>query len=212
MLEDREPTKDDTPGVQEPPAENMAPGKVSKLSVWSYVLYNFGNTPFSATVMVLYFPLWLTEQYGVGAALINYTTAFAALLVVLIAPGVGALADLHQRRMPYLVFFTLVVVFLTAGLDFTDELTGSLFVAVVFFVVSVVAYQLTQLLYFALLPGVSAGRGTGTVSGYSQAGGLIGTFIAVVGLTLLIAPESFLGFKVGGPEEIRHVLGPWVAG
>ena len=69
---------------------------MSKLSVWSYVLYNFGNTPFSATVMVLYFPLWLTEQYGVGAALINYTTAFAALLVVLIAPGVGALADLHR--------------------------------------------------------------------------------------------------------------------
>jgi MFS transporter, UMF1 family len=86
-------------------------------------------------------------------------------------------------------------------------------VAVVFFVVAVVAYQLTQLLYFALLLGVSAGRGTGTVSGYSQAGGLIGTFIAVAGLTLLIAPDSFLGFKVGGPEEIRTVLGPvggWV--
>jgi MFS transporter, UMF1 family len=162
MLEDREPTKDDTPGVQEPPAENMAPGKVSKLSVWSYVLYNFGNTPFSATVMVLYFPLWLTEQYGVGAALINYTTAFAALLVVLIAPGVGALADLHQRRMPYLVFFTLVVVFLTAGLDFTDELTGSVLVAVAFFVVAVVAYQMTQLLYFALLPSAHPGQ----VSGY----------------------------------------------
>ena len=213
MPEDREPTRDDTSEVQEPTAENTAPGKVSKLSVWSYVLYNFGNTPFAATVMTLYFPLWLTEQYGAGSALFNFATAIAALLVVLIAPGVGAIADLHQRRMPYLVFFTLVIVILTAGLDFTDELTGSLLVAVVFFVVAVVAYQLTQLLYFALLPGVSAGRGTGTVSGYSQAGGLIGTFIAVVGLTLLIAPESFLGFKVGGPEDIRHVLGPmggWV--
>ncbi len=207
MLEDREPTRDVPSEVQEPTAENAAPGKVSKLAVWSYVLYNFGNTPFSATVMVLYFPLWLTEQYGVGPALINYTTSFAALLVVLIAPALGALADLHQRRLPYLVFFTLVVVFLTAGLDFTDGLTGSVLVAVAFFVVAVVAYQLTQLLYFALLPGVSAGRGTGTVSGYSQAGGLIGTFIAVAGLTLFIAPDSFLGFKVGGPEEIRTVLG-----
>jgi UMF1 family MFS transporter len=213
MLEDREPTRGTTSEVQEPTAENAAPGKVSKLAVWSYVFYNFGNTPFAATIMVLYFPLWLTEQYGAGPALINYATAIAALLVVLIAPGVGALADLHQRRLPYLVFFTLVVVFLTAGLDFTDDLTGSLLVAVVFFVVAFVAYQLTQLLYFALLPGVSSGRGTGTVSGYSQAGGLIGTFIALVGLTLFIAPDSFLGFKVGGAEEIRTVLGPvggWV--
>jgi MFS transporter, UMF1 family len=213
MLDDREPTRDDTSEVQEPTAENTAPGKVSNIAVWSYVFYNFGNTPFAATVMVLYFPLWLTEQYGAGPALFNYATAIAALLVLLIAPSLGALADLHQRRLPYLVFFTPVVVFLTAGLDFTDELTGSILVAVTFFVVAVVAYQLTQLLYFALLPGVSAGRGTGTVSGYSQTGGLIGTFIADVGLTLLIAADSFLGFKVGGPEEIRAVLGPvggWV--
>ena len=89
MLEDREPTRDVPSEVQEPTAENVASGKASKLAVWSYVLYNFGNTPFSATIMVLYFPLWLTEQYGVGAALINYTTAFAALLVVLIAPAWG---------------------------------------------------------------------------------------------------------------------------
>jgi MFS-type transporter involved in bile tolerance (Atg22 family) len=66
MLEDREPTRDVPSEVQEPTAENAAPGKASKLSVWSYVLYNFGNTPFAATVMVLYFPLWLTEQYGAG--------------------------------------------------------------------------------------------------------------------------------------------------
>jgi hypothetical protein len=49
MLEDHKPTRDDTSEVQESTAENTAPGKVSKLSVWSYVLYNFGNTPFSAT-------------------------------------------------------------------------------------------------------------------------------------------------------------------
>jgi hypothetical protein len=49
MLEDRKPTRDDTSEVQEPTAENTSPGKVSKLAVWSYVLYNFGNTPFAAT-------------------------------------------------------------------------------------------------------------------------------------------------------------------
>ena len=152
MLEDRKPTRDDTSEVQEPTAENTPPGGVSKLAVWSYVLYNFGNTPFAATVMVLYFPLWLSEQYGAGSALFNFATAIAALLVVLIAPGLGALADLHQRRMPYLVFFTLVVVFLTVGLDFTDELTGSLLVAVVFFVVAVVALAWAPWVLFVAEP------------------------------------------------------------
>jgi MFS transporter, UMF1 family len=213
MTEDREPIRDDASAVQEPRAENRAPRKATKLAVWSYVSYNFGNMPFAATVLTLYFPLWLTEEYGAGPALFNYAMAIASLLVVLIVPALGALADLHQRRLGYLVMFTFVVVFFTVGLGFTDGLTGSLLVAVAFFVVAVFAYQATQLYYYALLPGVSAGRGTGRVSGYSQAGGLVGTFVALVGLALFVAPESFLGFTIGGPEEIRRVFGPlggWV--
>jgi UMF1 family MFS transporter len=161
----------------------------------------------------LYFPLWLTEEYGAGAALFNYATALASFLVVLSAPALGAICDLRQRRKPYLVVFTLVTVLCTVGLAFSDDLTGSLFVAVVLFVLAVVAYQLINVPYYSLLPSVAAGRGTGKISGYAQAAGFMGTFIAVVGLTLLVAPETFLGLTLGGPGEIRQVFGPlggWV--
>ena len=208
MTEDREPTTDATSAVQERRAENGAPRKESNLGVASYVLYYFGNTPFSATILTLFFPLWLAEEYGAGPALFNNATAIASLLVVLSAPALGAIVDLHQSRKPYLVVLTLVTVLCTAGLAFSDELTGSLFVAVVLFVVAVVAYQLINVPYYALLPSVAAGRGTGAISGYSQAAGYVGTFIAVIGLTLLVAPEKLLGFTLGGPGELRQVLGP----
>jgi MFS transporter, UMF1 family len=208
MIEDREPTGDATSAVQEPTAENGAPRKQSKLAVWSYVLYNFGNTPFSLTILTLYFPLWLTEQYGTGPALFNYTAAVASLLVVLIAPALGAICDLHQKRLRYLVVLTLITVFFTLGLSGSYDMTGSIFVTLFCFVVAAVAYQLINVPYYALLPSVAAGRGTGKISGYSQAAGYIGTFIAVIGLTLLVAPEKFLGFTLGGPGEIRQVFGP----
>jgi UMF1 family MFS transporter len=208
MREDREPMRDDTYEVQEHRAENTTPKKESKLAVWSYVLFNSGDTPFAATILTLYFPLWLTEEYRAGPALFNYATAIASLLVVLSAPALGAICDLRQSRKPYLIVFTLITVFCTLALDFSDELTGSLIVAVVLFVVAVVAYNLINVPYYALLPSVAVGRGTGKISGYSQAAGFIGTFIAVIGLTLLVAPERFLGFTLGGPGEIRQVFGP----
>jgi UMF1 family MFS transporter len=213
MLEDSEPARDDTTAVQEPTAENGAPRKQSNLAVWSYVLYNFGDTPFALTILTLYFPLWLTEQYGAGPSLFNYSAAIASLLVVLIAPALGAICDLHQSRLPYLVGLTLITVLFTFGLGFIDELTGSLFVAIVFFVVAVVAYNLINVPYYALLPSVAEGRGTGKISGYTQAAGFIGTLLAILVFKLFVAPERFFGHSIGGPEEIRthfaHV-GVWV--
>ena len=128
--------------------------------------------------------------------------------MVLSAPALGAICDLRQSRKPYLVAFTLVTVLCTFALAFSDDLTGSLTVAVVLFVVAVVAYNLINVPYYALLRSAAEGRGTGRISGYAQAAGFIGTFIAVIGLTLLVAPERFLGFTLGGPGEIRQVFGP----
>jgi UMF1 family MFS transporter len=213
MTKDREPTTADTPDVQEPTAENGAPRKPSKLAVWSYVLYNFGDTPFSLTILTLYFPLWLTEQYGTGPALFNYTAAVASLLVVLIAPALGAICDLHQKRLRYLVVLTLITVLFTLGLSGSYDITGSIFVTLVCFVVAAVAYQLINVPYYALLPSVAEGRGTGKISGLTQAAGFIGTLLATLAFVLFVAPESFLGFTIGGPGEIRQHyshMGAWI--
>ena len=213
MTEDREPTTDATSAVQEHRAENGAPRKESNLGVASYILYNFGNTPFALTILTLYFPLWLTEEYGAGPALYNYATSVASLLVVLIAPVLGALCDLHQRRRRYLVVLTLITVLFTLGLSGSYDITGSLFVTLVCFVVAVVAYQLINVPYFALLPSVAVGRGTGTISGYAQAAGFIGTLLATLGFVFFVTPEKFFGFSVGGPQHIRQQfshLGSWI--
>jgi MFS transporter, UMF1 family len=213
MTKDREPTRDGTSAVQEPTAENGAPKKQSKLAVWSYVLYNFGDTPFALTIMTLYFPLWLTEQYGAGPALFNYTAAVASLLVVLIAPALGAICDLHQKRLRYLVVLTLITVFFTLGLSGSYDMTGSLFVTLFCFVVAAVAYNLINVPYFALLPSVAEGRGTGKISGLTQAAGFIGTLLATLAFVFFVTPERFFGFTIGGPDHIRQHyshMGAWI--
>jgi MFS transporter, UMF1 family len=178
--------------------------KASGISVWAWVLYDFANTIFSVTVLSLFFPLWVEERVGEGAlisapGLVNGATAVSALLVVLSAPLLGAVADLRQRRVPYMVVLTLVAVALTAALD----LAGGVLVGLAVFVAADLAYQSALVFYNALLPAVSAGRGEGRVSGYGTAVGYVGTILALVVLT----------YFVENGETVRALLGPlggWV--
>ena len=169
--------------------------KASRVSVWSWALYDFANTIFSISILSFFFPLWLGDELGAGAGVVNGATAVSALLVVATAPVLGALADLRQRRVPYLVVLTLLAVVFTAGLD----LAGGIVVAVALFIAADVAYQSALVFYNALLPGVSAGRGSGKVSGYGTAAGYIGTILALVALTFFVTEA------VG----IKGALGPF---
>ena len=170
------------------------------LAVWSWVLYDFANTIFSISILSFFFPIWLGGEIGRGSeAVFNGATAVSALLVLLTAPVLGAMADLRQRRVPYLVVLTLISVSLTALLD----VAGGVIVAVALFVAADLAYQSAQVFYNALLPGVAAGRGAGRVSGYGTAAGYVGTILALVILT----------FFVSEAETVRSLLGPlggWV--
>ncbi len=185
--------------------ERGRPGKASGLAVWSWVLYDFSNTIFSISILSYFFPLWLGDELGAGADTVNYLVALSALLVVVTAPILGSIADLRQKRRPYLVVLTVLAVLFTAGLDFTG---GVLVVAAALFVAADVCYQSALVFYNSLLPVVSAGRGAGRISGYGTAAGYVGTILALILLTFFVAEQTFFGVTFGGPEAARDLLGP----
>jgi len=171
------------------------PGTSKNLAVWAWVLYDFSNTIFSVSILTVFFPLWVEGEVGGGAWLVNAATAVSALLVFFTAPILGAIADLRQRRIPYLVALTLISVLLTALLG----AAGGILLGVALFVAADLTYQSSLVFYNALLPGVAAGRGAGKVSGYGTAAGYVGTILALMVLT----------FFVSEAEMVRSVLGPF---
>jgi UMF1 family MFS transporter len=86
------------PEVRERGLENGTPIKASRLAVWSWALYDFSNTIFSISILSYFFPLWLGDELGAGASTFNYLVALSTLLVVLMAPVLGSVADLRQWR------------------------------------------------------------------------------------------------------------------
>jgi UMF1 family MFS transporter len=169
--------------------------RASGLAVCCWVLYDFANTIFSVSILSFFFPLWIEELIGSGGGwLFNSATAVSALLLFLTAPVLGAMADLRQRRVPYLVIFTTISVLFTAGLG----VAGGVVVGVALFVAADLTYQSALVFYNALLPGVAAGRGAGKISGYGTAAGYVGTMLALVVLTPFVSEA----------ETVRSLLGP----
>lgn len=174
-------------------------GKASGLAAFSWVLYDFSNTIFSVAILSFFFPLWVEEQVDVGGflsgpGLVNSATALSALLVMLTAPVLGSVADLRQRRIPYLIVLTVLAVVLTAALD----VAGGVVVGLALFVAADLCYQSALVFYNALLPVVSVGRGAGRISGYGTAVGYVGTIVGLLVLT----------YFVGNGDVLRPLLGP----
>src|ERR671910_881018 len=94
------------------------PRKASGLAVLSGALYDFSNTIFAISILTYFYPIWLASELGGGPGLVNGAVAISSVFVVLTAPVLGAIADLRQKRVPYLVALTVLAVLLTAGLGF----------------------------------------------------------------------------------------------
>jgi UMF1 family MFS transporter len=156
-------------------------------ATWSWITYDLANTIFALGVLGLYFPSWLTEE-GLPDSALSLVVASSALLVVFIAPWIGARTDATSSRIPALVATTVVAVGATASLA-----TGPAWTSLLALGVALVAFNTGSVVYDALLPDVSTPATRGKVSGLGVGVGYIGSFVGL-GIGTLALEVMDLGF------------------
>ncbi|MEK6611520.1 MAG: MFS transporter [Gemmatimonadota bacterium] len=149
---------------------------ITRRSVVSWVMYDLANTIFSMGVVSMYFSLYIRSEVGPRRADSAYglITAVSMGIIFVISPMLGAMTDRARRRMPFLMWSTMVCVALTALLGRVEYSTTLLL-----FVVANAAYQAGLQFYDAMLPEVSTEANRGRVSGIGIGVGYLGSFIAV---------------------------------
>jgi UMF1 family MFS transporter len=89
---------------------------------WGWAFYDFGNSAFSTIVMAGFFPVFFKEYWNAGLNATESTfrlgmaNSLASLLIVLMAPVLGAIADSLSRRKAMLFCFAFLGILMTAGL------------------------------------------------------------------------------------------------
>jgi len=163
-------------------------GKARVAVAWS--LYDFANTIFSFAVVSSAIGAWLVADERLGERDGNFILSVAVVASVginaLVSPVLGALSDRGGRRMPYLLFFTLLCIVPTAFIGFSAPALG-----VVLFVVANFAYQAALIYYDATLKTVGKPETRGTLSGIGVGVGYGGTiFVGLLLVALGIAVED----------------------
>jgi MFS transporter, UMF1 family len=155
-------------------------------AVVSWVLYDLANTIFSMGVVSLYFSLYVRAEVGPERAdrVYGLITALSMGIIFIISPLLGAMTDRARRRMPFLVWSTVVCCTCTALLA-----RGPYWTSALLFVVANAAYQAGLQFYDALLPEVTTEENRGRIGGVGIGVGYFGSYLAV-GLGFLVPPEN----------------------
>jgi len=85
----------------------------TKKGIWGWAMYDWANSAFATTVMAGFFPIFFKSYWSAGAD-VNVSTAqlgaansIASLIVALMAPILGAIADKGSAKKKFLIFFCL---------------------------------------------------------------------------------------------------------
>src|SRR3970282_23660 len=91
---------------------------IPRRAVVSWVLYDLANTIFSMGVVAVFFSLDVLAEVVLDRADTTYAaiTAVSMGLIFVISPLLGAMTDRARRRMPFLVWSTLICCACTAVL------------------------------------------------------------------------------------------------
>jgi UMF1 family MFS transporter len=168
----------------------------NKKAVWGWALYDWANSAFATTVMAGFFPI-VFKQYWSHAVDVNTSTARlgfansgASLVVALIAPLVGAVADRGSARKRFLVGFAYLGVLATACLFVIEE--GQWEWAMLAYAIGIIGFSGSNIFYDALLINVADRDNIDYVSGVGYALGYLGGgLLLLVSVVMTVMPERF---------------------
>lgn len=164
----------------------------------SWVLYDVGNSAFTlliATIIPIYFN-FLAEEAGLSnvqyLAYWGYAASAATLLVTVLGPVFGTLADTQGYKKPIFLLFLGVGLIGCIALDFAAHWLWFLLI----FVVARVGYSGSLIFYDSMLSDITDADRMDHVSSQGYAWGYIGSCIPFAGCLALVLGAGALGLSM----------------
>ena len=197
-----------------PPAD----GAGSRRAIAAWCLYDWANSAFPTVIITFVFAPYFTQAVAEteiqGSAQWAWAVSISALVVALLGPTGGAVADAAGRRKPWIFALTVLCVVCAYLLWYVRPTTDDVMLALVMFVVANVAFEFAGVFYNAMLPEITPARLIGRVSGWAWGLGYAGGLVClVIVLVAFVQTDSPLFGLDQSETELEHVraVGPMSA-
>ena len=167
--------------------------------ILSWAFYDWANSAYATTVLAGFFPLFFKQYWAAQIPVTESTfqlgmgNAFASLVIVIIAPVLGAIADVGGMKKRLLLIFAALGICMSFGLYFVEQ--GSWVTAISFFVLASIGFSGSILFNDALLTNVSDEKNYDRVSAFGYAMGYLGGGLLFSLNVLMVSQPAWFGFN-----------------
>jgi UMF1 family MFS transporter len=168
----------------------------------SWALYDWANSAFATTVMAGFFPIFFKEYWNVGVEATTSTfrlglaNSIASLIVVAMAPLLGAIGDQGGVRKKFLLFFAAMGVVMTGSLFFVAR--GAWHIAFLIYILGIIGFSGGNVFYDSLLISVSPSGKEDMVSALGFGLGYLGGGLLFAFNVLMTLQPAWFGLTDAG--------------
>jgi UMF1 family MFS transporter len=196
-----------------PPSANVE----RRRSAFAWALYDCGNSAFTTTVMAGFFPLFFKQYWSAGSDVgvstwnLGIANSVASVIVALLAPVLGALADVGRKKKLWLAAFAAIGCIGTAALSFVGK--GDWQLAAAYYALATVGFAASLVFYDALLVSVASDAESDHVSSLGYALGYLGGGVLfAINVAMTLKPALFgLADAAAGVKASFAMVAVWWA-
>lgn len=195
----------------------------AKRRIWGWWWFDWASQPYNTLLITFIFGPYVVSIVGDGSAaqtIWGYGIGAAGILLAVLAPLLGAVADKSGKRMVFVWFFSFLYVLGAAGLWWSAPDGFNIWLVMLMFCIGLIGMEFATIFTNAMLPDLAPREEIGKVSGSGWAWGYVGGLIALIAMLALFAEGSngttligiapLFGLDAAAREGTRFV-GPFTA-
>ncbi len=181
----------------------------------SWALYDWANSPFTTLIVTFVFPAYfgaaIVGDETRGQELWGLAIGASGIVIAVLGPILGAVADSVGRRKPWLIGFGVLCAVGSGMLWFATPSAETVAWALAWVVVANLGFEFGNIFYNAMLPSIVGQDRLGRLSGWGWGLGYFGGLSALVlALQAFVqADRPWLALDTDAAEHVR-IVGPLV--